>query len=99
MKCLYRGDMMRKIWKRLRFIVQIRRFIPFLIEFFSSREVPMFKKTLSILLLAIYVVFPFDIIPDWFGLLGLIDDVTVLLFIIQQIVKMAPPHLKDKYGV
>jgi uncharacterized membrane protein YkvA (DUF1232 family) len=94
-----RGDIMKKIWKRLRFIVKIRRFIPFLIEFFRSQEVSAFKKTFSILLLAIYMVFPFDIIPDWFGLFGIIDDVTVLLFILQQIIKMAPSHLKDKYGV
>jgi uncharacterized membrane protein YkvA (DUF1232 family) len=91
--------MMRKIWKRLRFIVKIRRFIPFLIEFFRSQEVSTFKKSLSILLLAIYMVFPFDIIPDWFWLFGIIDDVTVLLFILQQIVKMAPSHLKNKYGI
>ncbi|EZP78647.1 hypothetical protein H839_02226 [Parageobacillus genomosp. 1] len=90
---------MRKIWKRLRFIVKIRRFLPFLIEFFRSQEVPALKKALSILLLAIYMVFPFDIIPDWLGLFGIIDDVTVLLFIFQQIIKMAPSHLKDKYGV
>jgi uncharacterized membrane protein YkvA (DUF1232 family) len=90
---------MRKIWKRLRFIVKIRRFLPFLIEFFRSQEVPALKKALSILLLAIYMVFPFDIIPDWFGLFGIIDDVTILLFILQQIIKMAPSHLKDKYGV
>jgi hypothetical protein len=35
---------MRKVWKRLRFIVKIRRFIPFLIEFFRSQEVSMLKK-------------------------------------------------------
>jgi uncharacterized membrane protein YkvA (DUF1232 family) len=44
-------------------------------------------------------VFPFDIIPDWLGLFGVIDDVAVLLFILQQIVKMAPSHLKNKYGI
>lgn len=90
---------MRKVWKRLRFIVKMRRFIPFLIEFFRSQEVSMLKKTSAILLLSIYTVFPFDIIPDWLGLFGVIDDVAVLLFILQQIVKMAPSHLKNKYGI
>ena len=99
MKCFFWGYIRTKLGKRLRFIVKIRRFIPFFIEFFRSREVPMFKKTLSIVLLAIYMVFPFDIIPDWLGPFGIIDDVTVLLFILQQIVKMAPSHLKDKYGI
>lgn len=90
---------MRKAWKRLRFIITIRRFVPFLIEFFRSQEVSMLKKTLAILLLSIYAVFPFDIIPDWLGLFGIIDDAAVLLFILQRIVKMAPSHLKNKYGI
>ncbi|OQO99606.1 DUF1232 domain-containing protein [Geobacillus sp. 44B] len=90
---------MRKWWKRLRFIVKIRRFAPFLLEFFRSREVPMWKKAFSVFLLLAYVAFPFDLIPDWLGLFGIIDDITVLLFILQQIIKMAPSHLKNKYGV
>ncbi|RDE33868.1 DUF1232 domain-containing protein [Parageobacillus thermoglucosidasius] len=90
---------MKRIWKRLRFVIKIRRFFPFLIEFFRSQEVSMLKKTLVILLLAIYAAFPFDIIPDWLGLFGVIDDVAVLLFILQQIVKMAPSRLKNKYGL
>ncbi|AEH49097.1 YkvA family protein [Parageobacillus thermoglucosidasius] len=90
---------MKRIWKRLRFVIKIRRFFPFLIEFFRSQEVSMLKKTLVILLLASYAAFPFDIIPDWLGLFGVIDDVAVLLFILQQIVKMAPSRLKNKYGL
>ncbi|MBY6268408.1 YkvA family protein [Parageobacillus thermoglucosidasius] len=90
---------MKRIWKRLRFVIKIRRFFPFLIEFFRSQEVSMLKKTLVILLLASYAAFPFDIIPDWLGLFGVIDDVAVLLFILQQIVKMVPSRLKNKYGL
>ncbi|QPA31514.1 YkvA family protein [Thermaerobacillus caldiproteolyticus] len=90
---------MRKLFTRLRFVLKIRRFIPFLIEFFRSKEVAAYKKIISMLFIVGYIVFPFDLIPDWLGIFGIIDDVTVLMFIFQQIVKMAPSHLKNKYGV
>ncbi|MFD0772160.1 YkvA family protein [Bacillus sp. CGMCC 1.60114] len=90
---------MRKLWKRIRLIFQVRKFIPFLYEFFTSKDVEFKKKVLSILFLCGYVMFPFDIIPDFLLFFGVLDDVAVILFIMQRIVKMAPVHLQDKYGL
>ncbi|AST00497.1 MULTISPECIES: YkvA family protein [Geobacillus] len=90
---------MRKWWKRLRFIIHVRRFLPFLFEFFVSREVPMRKKAFSVGLFLLYMVLPFDLIPDWLALFGLIDDLAVFLFILQQVIKMAPISLKEKYNL
>ncbi|AKM17883.1 Uncharacterized conserved protein [[Flavobacterium] thermophilum] len=90
---------MRKWWKRLRFVVHIRRFLPFLFEFFVSREVPMRKKAFSVGLFLLYMVLPFDLIPDWLALFGFIDDFAVLMFILQQVIKMAPISLKEKYNL
>ncbi|MED4878048.1 YkvA family protein [Anoxybacillus geothermalis] len=90
---------MRKWWKRLRFIVHVRRFLPFLFEFFVSHEVPMRKKLFSVGLLLLYIALPLDLIPDWLALFGLIDDLAVFLFILQQVIKMAPVSLKEKSGV
>jgi uncharacterized membrane protein YkvA (DUF1232 family) len=44
-----------------------------------------------------YFLLPFDIIPDFFTLIGVVDDVGVLLIIFQQIIKMAPAELKEKH--
>lgn len=90
---------MKKLWKRIRLIFQVRKFIPFLFEFFTSKDVEFKKKVLSILFLCGYVMFPFDIIPDFLLFFGVLDDVAVILFILQRIVKMAPVHLQDKYGL
>lgn len=90
---------MRKLWKRVRLIFQVRKFIPFLGEFFRSKDVEVKKKVLSIVFLCGYVMFPFDIIPDFLLFFGVLDDVAVILFILQRIVKMAPVHLQDKYGL
>ena len=55
------------------------------------------KKILSIALLIGYVMFPFDLIPDFLLFFGVLDDVAVVLFILQRIVKMAPVQLQKKY--
>lgn len=44
-----------------------------------------------------YVVLPFDLIPDFMALFGVVDDITVVLFILQLMVKKAPDSLKGKY--
>lgn len=80
-------------------MLHFRRFGPFLYDFFTSKEVAMQKKVLSIVFLIGYVVFPFDLIPDFLMFFGVLDDVAVALFILQRIVKMAPKHLQEKYNL
>ena len=90
---------MRKFVRRIRFMFNIRRFIPFLFEFFTTHAVPVRSKLLSIALLVGYILFPFDLIPDFLTMFGLLDDVAVLTFVMQRIVSISPQHLKEKYGL
>jgi uncharacterized membrane protein YkvA (DUF1232 family) len=90
---------MRKLWRRIRFILNVRRFGPFLWEYFTSPAVPARAKLTSALLAAGYLLFPFDVIPDVFVTFGLFDDLAVLAFVLQRIVRTAPPHLRRKYGL
>ena len=88
---------MKKIWKRIKFVFTFRRSIPFLKDFFLSREVAAFSKVLSIGLIIGYFLLPLDLIPDFFAVFGLIDDLAIFTFVLQQIVKMAPNSLKEKH--
>ncbi|MGE6752533.1 YkvA family protein [Rossellomorea sp. NPDC071047] len=88
--------MMRFI-KRLRFLFNIRKSVPFMVDFFRSKEVSFIKKVLSIGIVVVYFWLPFDLIPDVFVLFGIIDDVAVFTFVLQLIVKMAPEELKNRY--
>ena len=88
---------MWKIWKRIKFLFNVRRSIPFLKDFFLSQEVPFYKKFVSVALIIGYFFLPLDIIPDFLSIFGLIDDLTIFTLILQQIVKMAPPSLKEKH--
>ncbi|MCA1030796.1 DUF1232 domain-containing protein [Bacillus timonensis] len=89
---------MRKIWKRMRFVLNVRKFIPFMFEFFLSKDISITKKLVSVLAIIGYFLLPFDIIPDFLTIFGLVDDVAVFLFILQQIIKISPKYLQDKYG-
>jgi uncharacterized membrane protein YkvA (DUF1232 family) len=88
-----------KVIKRFRFMLQARKFIPFLIAYFRSTSVSNRKKVTAVLLMIGYLLFPFDMIPDFLAFFGILDDVAVLAFIMQLIVKYAPQELKDQYDV
>jgi len=86
-----------RIWKRIKFLFRFRKSIPFLKDFFLSKEVAFFHKLLSIGLVVGYFWLPLDLIPDVLAIIGLVDDVAIFAFILQQIVKMAPDSLKEKH--
>ncbi|NKE06134.1 MULTISPECIES: YkvA family protein [Mesobacillus] len=88
---------MKKFFKRIRLVFKVHKFLPFLIEFFTSRLVPLKQKFISAGLIIGYFLLPFDIIPDFLTLIGIVDDVGVLLIIFQQMIKMAPAELKEKH--
>ncbi|HWO97449.1 MAG TPA: DUF1232 domain-containing protein [Bacillus sp. (in: firmicutes)] len=90
---------MKKLWRRFRFIFNIRQFLPLLKEFFLSREVPVSKKLIALALVGVYMVFPFDLVPDFLVFLGIVDDVAILMFVLQYIVKLAPQTIRDKYSL
>ncbi|WP_316571251.1 DUF1232 domain-containing protein [Neobacillus sp. YIM B06451] len=88
---------MRKFWKRIKMVFTIRKFGPFLFDFFKSDTVSLKKKLLSVGFFAGYLLLPFDAIPDFFTFFGLVDDVGILLLILQQIIKLAPDSLREKH--
>ncbi|MBO1510744.1 YkvA family protein [Metabacillus bambusae] len=88
---------MFKYFKRIKFILKFWKFIPFLKEFFISKEVEVQKKAIGVLLILTYAFFPFDLIPDFLSLIGVVDDVVIATFVLERMIKMAPESLRDKY--
>ncbi|MEB2590048.1 DUF1232 domain-containing protein, partial [Bacillus cereus] len=88
-----------KLISRLRVVFHVRRFVPFLFDFFTSKEVSIKKKILSVAFLVGYVAMPLDLIPDFLPFIGILDDIGIVLFILNRIVKMAPVQLQEKHNV
>jgi uncharacterized membrane protein YkvA (DUF1232 family) len=51
---------------------------------------------LGAVLLALYIISPVDLIPDWLVVLGWIDDVTLLALGIPALLRLVPPHALDE---
>ncbi|MDL4840123.1 YkvA family protein [Aquibacillus rhizosphaerae] len=88
---------MFRFWRRVKFLFNFKKSIPFLKDFFISSEVKVSTKVISLLLIAGYIVFPFDLIPDFLLVFGIIDDVAIASLILQQMIRMAPQSLKVKH--
>jgi uncharacterized membrane protein YkvA (DUF1232 family) len=86
-----------KFFKRMRFVLKFWKSVPFIKDFFFSKEVAPYKRIFSLLFFLTYALFPFDLIPDFIYMLGIVDDVVITGFIIERMVKWAPESLKDKY--
>ncbi len=69
---------------------------PFLFDFFTSKEVSIKKKILSIAFLVGYVAMPLDLIPDFLPFIGILDDIGIVLFILNRIVKNGPSSITRK---
>lgn len=90
---------MLRMWRRIKFLLQFKKSIPFLRDFFLSEEVDKSKKIISVAMVVGYTLIPFDVIPDFLVVFGLVDDLAVAGFIFQQMVKMAPESLKRKHDM
>lgn len=96
---LVRSLYMFRFFKRIRFIINLRKFVPFLKDFFLSKEVKRSKKLLSIGILIGYALLPFDIVPDFLTFFGIMDDLAVFTFIVHRMIEIAPTSIQEKYDL
>jgi uncharacterized membrane protein YkvA (DUF1232 family) len=59
-------------------------------QLFRDRRVPILPKALLVLTL-VYVVVPFDVIPDFIPVIGEMDDVAVVLSGLWLFIRLCPP--------
>ena len=55
------------------------------------------KRRLAMAVAGVYVASPIDLIPDAIPVLGSIDDLLVLAFAIDYLLRVSPPELVDEY--
>ncbi len=70
----------RDIWNQIRLVLSLLR----------DPEVPVYLKLLP-LAAVVYVLFPIDFAPDFYPVLGQLDDLTALLVGAKVFVELAPP--------
>lgn len=90
---------MYRFFNRIRFLFQFHKSIPFMKDFFTTSKVKRMTKFLFAVLIIGYIALPFDLIPDFILLFGIVDDATIAIFLLQQMVKIAPESLKEKHNL
>ncbi|MCR8968872.1 YkvA family protein [Facklamia sp. 7083-14-GEN3] len=65
---------------------------PLFLKSFFKRETPMLAKVL-ILATFLYVLLPTDLLPDFLGPLGFIDDALLLPLMVNSVVKLLPNQM------
>ncbi|MGP4107519.1 YkvA family protein [Virgibacillus sp. L01] len=88
---------MKIFLKRIRFLFKFHKSIPFLKDFLISKEIKFVTKLIYALLIIGYAAIPFDIIPDFLFIFGIVDDVTIAIFLLERMAKSAPQSLKEKH--
>ncbi|WP_373895093.1 YkvA family protein [Virgibacillus sp. CBA3643] len=90
---------MYRFFNRIRFLFKFHKSIPFMKDFFISNEVKLATKVLFSVLIIGYIALPFDLIPDFIMLFGILDDTAIAIFLLQLMVKVAPESLKEKHNL
>jgi uncharacterized membrane protein YkvA (DUF1232 family) len=78
-------------------IPQLPNFLRLGWRLLRDRRVPFRVKSL-VVLTAVYLLSPLDILPDFaFPIVGYIDDTTLLLLIGYHLIRWSPPHVVDEH--
>ncbi|MEN8190206.1 MAG: DUF1232 domain-containing protein [Thermodesulfobacteriota bacterium] len=78
------GEISPGVWERIHYY---RRML-------FRRDTPWTVKA-TLLAAIVYLLSPFDLIPDWIGGMGLIDDLTVVSLLVAWAIRMATRQSKE----
>ena len=79
-----------------RILIRLRMYAYSLWKLFWDRETPRGSKILIALAL-VYLLIPFDFVPDFIPFAGLVDDAIIVPLLIQTATFFIPQNVKDKY--
>ncbi|WP_207708824.1 YkvA family protein [Heliobacterium mobile] len=60
-------------------------------------RVPLINKALFTGLGLLYLIWPLDVLPDMIPLIGELDDLTIILFLVDRFVASAPNYVVQEY--
>ncbi len=77
---------LREVWHQIRMVFKLLR----------DPDVPFYLKALPFMA-GLYLIFPFDFIPDFIPGLGQLDDITILLVGAKVFIELAPPAVVTRH--
>lgn len=74
---------------------QLKKDIPAVFLALRKRETPWYAKALAVLTVG-YALSPIDLIPDFIPVLGYLDDIILLPFLVAATIKLIPKEVFDQ---
>jgi len=84
-------------WRRLKFLLNLPKSLPLGWRLLKDGRLPLTNKAFFVGLSLLYLLFPYDVIPD-IPLLGQIDDFTVFMFLFNWFLNTVPKNILEEYG-
>lgn len=85
------------LWRRLKFLLNLPKSLPLGWRLIKDQRLPVQNKIFFLGISILYLIFPFDIVPD-FPVLGQIDDFTIFMFLFNWFLNSVPKHILEEYG-
>lgn len=82
---------------RLLMLLNLPRSVPLVWNLAWDKRIQWSSKLLFLGGGLAYFLLPYDVIPDWFPLLGQIDDLIVLFLLIERFLAVVPEHIIKSY--
>ncbi|MCA9917202.1 MAG: DUF1232 domain-containing protein [Anaerolineales bacterium] len=76
----------KKTWTEIKLVGQLMK----------DGRVPMYIKVLPVVV-TLYLISPFDLIPGFLPVIGQLDDFGLLLMSLSAFIRLAPPEVVDEY--
>ncbi|WP_413374747.1 YkvA family protein [Alkalihalobacillus sp. 1P02AB] len=87
---------MKLFFRRAAFLLTFWRSIPKLFRFYRIKEIKLSTKLLYTGALFGYLLLPYDLIPDFIIGLGFVDDVLVVGFLLDRMIRITKAHDKKR---
>ncbi|KMK75598.1 YkvA family protein [Alkalihalobacillus pseudalcaliphilus] len=78
---------MKRFFKRLLFLLTFWRSIPKIVRFYRMKEIKLSTKVIYTIAIIGYLALPFDLIPDFIVGLGFVDDVFIVGFLLDRMIR------------
>jgi uncharacterized membrane protein YkvA (DUF1232 family) len=76
----------KKMWTEIKLVWRLMK----------DKRVPFYLKAIP-LIVALYLLMPFDLIPGFIPIIGQLDDLSILLLGLSAFVRLAPADVVDEY--
>lgn len=87
----------QSLLSRLKFLLNLPKSLPLAWRLLKDKRLPFKNKFIFLGISIIYLIVPFDLIPD-IPLIGQIDDFTVFMFLFNWFLNQIPPNILHEYG-